>query len=361
MALFCIVTVHDNTNCGSFLQAWALGYSIRRLGHDVIYLKKNSHSGISYNPTVSYIKKIIKKLLKLDFKGAISIRKQYNEFKFCRHVFPLTDIKNLDNVDCIILGSDTIWNVETEYFKKLRNIYWGVEFEEKHIITYACSVANTSLQIIKNYPELEKCSRKWEYISVRDESTKYIISSMTDKKVYMVCDPTMLLTKKDYVKLVDKADVNNKYILLYLFESLSEKQEYELRRFADNNKLLIISGTNRKDSISNRKIALSPLKFVQYMLYANYVITDTFHGSVFSVNLNKQFVVIGRAKKKVNDFLQRVEFTDRIVAENQSVLSVMNKRIDYEKYKEVIENFRKSSLDFLETAVNEVSNGNKKE
>ena len=333
----CIVTVYNELNSGSFWQAIALKSSLEKLGNKVVFLKRKSIK-------IEVIKIILKKIMKGKFK---EIRTQFNIFKEFRNIQKTTfetianKKKYFKDIDYFILGSDTIWNLETKYFLRNYKKYFGGIFKGKKVFSYAASVGNTTLKTIKKHKDIPLMLNKMVDISVRDEPTYNIVKEISNRNVKIVCDPTLLLSKEDYQK-IEPIPKENNYIFLYLFSRLSDNQIKQLKNFANKNHLKIINGVNQYKYV-DKNIINSPNAFLNYMLYANYIITDTFHGTIFSANLEKNFIVINKNKKKVNDFINRLEILqDRLINEDDLIEEKFLTEINYtDCRKKILEFMRK--------------------
>ena len=345
----CIVTVYNSINSGSFWQARALGILLEKLGHEVYYYKRNTGSASKLNQ----LKEVLKKIAKLKFRQAITTAKDISNYNKASKIFKVIskDSEIYKNIDCFILGSDTIWNTDNKYFYENYKKYFGQIFENKKIISYAPSVANTSYEKLNRINNLSELINNIESISVRDNRTCEIIKKFTSKSVTLVCDPTMLLSKSDYKLMEQKPIEKNDYIFLYLFENLSIKNEDELKQFAKKNNLKIYS-RKQNNKFADKCVENSPSSFLNYMLNAKYVITDTFHGTIFSINLEKEFVVIDRNKNKVNEVVERLGMRDRLINPIESnIIEKLENKINYEKIRRYIEEYRNNSIKFLTNAL----------
>ena len=158
----------------------------------------------------------------------------------------------------------------------------------------------------------------------------------------------MLLHKEDYNSLIN-INEKDRYIFVYLFSDLNSEQKTNIKKFTEKNNLKIICGTKKYDWIDKR-VSNSPDSFISYMNNADYVITDTFHGTIFSTIFNKNYVVINRNKKKVNDFLNKCKLNNRLI-ENQYIDKLLSENIDYGKVNEIVDDYRKDSIEFLNNAL----------
>lgn len=354
----CIVTVYNTINSGSYWQAKALGMTLEKLGNETVYLKrkndKNSSSS-NLNKTI----KLIKILIKCKFKETIITLKTFREFHKSEKNFSIipNNEKYFKDIDCFILGSDTIWNIDSKFFLKNYKIFFGEIFKGKKVISYAASIGNTSIETIKKYKDIPEMLNNLHSILVRDQETSNMVKKLTNRQAEIVCDPTLLLTKKDYEK-IENIPMENKYIFLYLQKKLTNQQIKELKEFSSKNNLKIVS-CGQYDRCADENIVNYPEAFLNYMLYADYIITDTFHGTVFSVNLEKNFIVLNQNKKKVNDFLYRVGLENRLINNDEKITSKFIEKIDYKKSNEKLNEFRKNSYDFLKQALDTKKNSRK--
>ncbi|MBR4621167.1 MAG: polysaccharide pyruvyl transferase family protein [Salinivirgaceae bacterium] len=342
----CIVTAYNNLNSGSYWQAFALGYILKNAGCEVYYYKcpsKGAKSSIRET-----IKNIWKKLHGLEFAEAIDYIKKIVLFRMSKGFFTIVNPsgKKFNEINCFILGSDTIWNLDSEYYKHNKPIFWGDFFIGKKIISYAGSIANTNTELLLNNQEFSKSINQWAAISVRDRFTQDAFSRLTKKNVSLNCDPSLLLQECHYKKFCQPQPGN--YIFIYLFKPLSNKQNENIRKFADDNNLKVICGAQRKTfELSDKHIINSPNNFIRYMLGAKYVITDTYHGTLFSTNFNKQFVTINRNLKKANDYLSFLDLTNRIINTETNISEVIITPINYTQINQTINKIRHDSLSFL--------------
>ena len=169
----------------------------------------------------------------------------------------------------------------------------------------------------------------------------------------MVCDPTLLLNPSDFDDLIidDNVNSNKKFIFLYLFEKLSEQNVDLLKKFAKEKECTIINGVidDKRFDKNNRN---SPSFFLNCMKKADYVITDTFHGLMFSLIYEKNFLVINRNKIKINEFMIENEIDNRL-ANSEELLNInmLNKKFVLSKNRKIVE-LKKKSEEYLKSIKN---------
>lgn len=341
----CIVTVYNSINSGSFWQAYALGRALQKMGHQVFYYE----SPTAYSPSSPFVQKkiLIKTFIKCGMNEAIRYSKSIAEFKKIQsEKFNIIQDKELKNMDFIVVGSDTVWNVKDKYFYKWRHLFCGIIFKGKKILSYAASSGNSCFEMTDK--DICESLSKFNYLSVRDEHTQNEVKKLTQRKAVLVCDPTLLLDKNDIIyNYPDRLNLEKPYIFVYLFQALSEWQKEELLKYAKKNDYRIVS-TLRKEKApyTDELIINTPMNFCECMRNAKIVITDTYHGTIFPLLFRKQFVTVNRNKVTVNSILYQLNLEERL-ATDDNIREVLNSKIDYEGIEQELNSLRRKSYNFL--------------
>ena len=348
MKKVCIITVYNSENCGSYWQAFALQESFLRLGYDVFFLRREM-KGTSHS-AYSLIKRCLRSLKRLDFVGSINAIKQFCAFERYATKFATVDACSPD-FDLCVLGSDTIWNLESAYFRKNRRVFWGGESEAKKTISYAASVANSSDSLIAHFPELQKYIQNLNKISVRDTYTEQIVGKIAQQDLRIVCDPTLLFDKNFYQSFVpcNQKEKKNKYMFVYYFGKMPEALEAKVRLFAQEKKLEIITmGGSLHSGVRN--LYFDPYVFLECFKNSDFVITNTFHGTIFTLLFEKPAVFNSDGKNKVRELLQlfQLETFDCYDKMNSLHDYFCENKIDYENVRKKIDSLRGESKHFLE-------------
>lgn len=354
-----IITFHCSYNYGSALQTYALKSFLENNGYKVSiinFIYKLDFENYKLFRTKQYIKRPYKFFFDIIFYNKNKIRKNNFEL-FAKQYFNLTkkiyynykNMKELNNeFDIFICGSDQIWNldctkgVEPAYFLKFVD-------KDKLKIAYAPSLAH--IKFAKNYDEdLKKAINDLDYISIREESTLPLIQSLTEKKVNVVLDPTLLLDREDYELIVNQEKQDNEYIFVYMLEYSAELVKY-CNEFSDKRKIKIIYITKSKISrIKGKNVfGIGPDKFLRYIRDAKYIITNSFHATVFSVIFNKKFVTFTTkySSSRMGDLLNKLGIPERIYNENFDI----DKDIDYDVVQKRLIDMKKFSLEYLRKAL----------
>lgn len=340
----CIVTVYNSENCGSFLQAYSLAKYIQSLGHEVFFLKRpvsgTSHSEISIliEKVKCYIKGNINQVKLIDERHK-SFSNQIKSF----NVIGINDA--LKTMNCFVIGSDTLWDFSDSYFRKNYELYVGKYFGDR-FFTYAVSCANTTEEDINKINIDLSGVKKARGIGVRDKATQNLVSKITGCKCDLVLDPTMLVDCTAFEQFA-KDVIKFKYILIYSFGIIQEGFKDQIIQYAAKYHLKIVSiGTYL--SWADVVVAASPEQFVQYYKQASFVVTNTFHGTLFAIIFNKQFVAITKKKNKINEIIELLGIEEYATDTCDEVYGLFDNKIDYNKVNSLIRDNQQHSMFFID-------------
>ena len=290
-----IITVHDSANFGSYLQAYALKKVLENMGHQVYFIKARSEEAVKkvFFGTIRHPKSF--------FRNYFFNIKKYKEFLKDRELFQELEIDEIEknNIDILLIGSDELWNVRTKAFTNEK--FYGINIPIKRKIAFAISCGKAEPEDYKNYPNLIQGMKELDDIFVRDKKTQQNVKQLLNKDCEMVCDPTFLLDVKDFDKDYE-VPIKEKYLLVYSYYFTQQEQEY-IKKFARENNLIIVSACF-KHKFCDKCVICSPLQFCKIIQQAQYVVTTTFHGTIFSILNKKSFISIP-ASQKVEDVLQK--------------------------------------------------------
>lgn len=345
----CIVTVYNSENCGSFLQAYALYRTLKQQENQVCFLFR-SPIGTSHDFRL-FFTDCLKLLVKRKFDILKNRVKAYCGFTKAIATFDV--IKNKSNemklVDTVIIGSDTLWNFGDEYFYNNRKTYSGFDFRDLYAITYASSVANTEAEILINDKVICDGIRSLKSISARDKYTASIVSQIKGEEPPIVLDPTLLLTADEYRTIEGECDYDN-FLLIYSFREIPKDKIQQIKSTCVKEGIKIIAFGNYREWV-DVNIPPNPFNFLAFFRKAKYVITDTYHGTIFSIIYKKQFVCLGQHKNKVRDILETCGLSLRFVGEDEQIYAKLQENIDYGSVYAYLENLKNGSIQYLNTSI----------
>ena len=354
-----ILSMQRICNYGSFLQALSLKMQFEKLGHDVHFIDIEKGKQIlpeedKYVPE----NKILYYGKRLFNKDAITKAKHYFfHEKMCKvhngdydnylHNPSTENIKN--GFDLVVIGSDEVFNCCVESWWGFSKQLFGDVKNARHVVTYAASCGSTDYNLICKYEiagEVKEAMDKLEAISVRDENTFNFVKNVTGKEPILHLDPVFL---SDYPE-VEFKKLKKPYLLVYAYSNrISDKEEINrIKDYAKKNNLDIIC-VGQHQQWCKKRIVATGFELLQYVKNADAIITDTFHGTVFSIKYNKKFGTIVRDSNnnKLRGLLQIFELTDRILSTEQ-FSKVMDKDIDFKRTNELIEQYKNKAKDYFE-------------
>lgn len=355
------MTMQRVANYGSFLQAYALKKYLEEMGNEVIFVDFMKTEIMQEEPRRKHIPRVqtILKLLSPKKRKMLLCSKQINK-RFNNEFIPQLGINNNSygaQCDILIIGSDqvfscaTIHNKDGEYYKEL----FGYNANTNRIISYAASFGSTTLDFIEKKGmevELKKLLSKFEAISVRDQNSKYMIEKLMNKTPYIHLDPVLIY---DFKKEVEKEVEYSNYLLLYAYGNrFSIEEGKEIRRFAKKKNLKIMCIYGMYDWC-DLHIVPTPFEALAIFKKADYVVTDTFHGTVISIKYNKKFVTFVRKrvnvgednKNKLGDLLSRFDLEERSMEQLSELEEKLEKDIDYRQVNKTIQDCQLETRKYL--------------
>lgn len=368
-----ILSMQRIKNYGSFLQAYSLKRNVENLGHNVQFVdyvvgkpisidKGNNLSDKKENYNFVRIFSALRRKLGIRTRQEslayerMKFKKRYDNEFF--EILGLTKEKNFTpKVDTLLIGSDEVFNClqknpDVGYSKQL----FGAENNANRLITYAASFGNTTLDGLGKYNIKEEISQmlsKFDAISVRDNNTKNIIEQLTTKQCITHLDPVFIY---DYPEIDDFKVKIKDYIVVYAYTNRIKKDEaIEIKKFAKkHNKIIVCIGEYQ--SFCDKYISANPFELLAYIKNADYIVTDTFHGTVFSIKFNKHFATIVRPsnggkygnQEKIGSLLAKFNLKDRELDNISELEQKLLQNVGFETVNEIIALEKKRSLQYLE-------------
>lgn len=358
-----VITRHAPSNYGSLLQAMATIQVIESLGHqcEIIDYRKKNEIGIKGILTTlqnkpSWNKNPIKK--------SLYIALRYPEEKIAAYLFEKMRLKYLKmtsrcytsndlnalTADIFMTGSDQVWaplldgNFDKAYFLDFVS-------PNNYKVAYAASFGKTvfSEKTIKDYKHLLS---QYNAITVRESHAVKLLQDWNIECKGQVLDPTLLLDAQQWSKYITK-NVKGKYILIYEIHNNPLLDDYA-KRFARHVGLPLIRVSPSIHQIfRGGKLIFCPSlgTFLSYIKNAQYIITDSFHGTAFAINFNKEFIEVlpnNQTDSRNQSILQLTELEDRILQSPED-FSFAEKRINYSKTNNILKEERIESLKKINT------------
>lgn len=344
-----ITTFYNAYNYGAFLQTFALQRVLEK-EYDVSIIKyscdkiKNDYKLIK----TTNAKKIIKSLIFLPYNY-----KRIKKFDKC--INDNIKLSELDsNYDCVIAGSDQIWNIKlTGGYDQVYSLEY---FKDVEKVSYASSIGDETL-VTKNKEQYKKIMDNIDKISVREESAKGELEKITSKKIKVTLDPTLLLTREEWDNFVTDNKLQEPYIFSY-FVAVTQENYDALDLFSKkfNLKTISYSENPKESNMLSHCYTDNPFEFITKIKDAQLVFVSSFHATVFSIIFNKQFYCMPPKDKgnRIINLLEKLGLSDRIVHSKEDIEKLKNdKKIDYASVNKKLESLRNDSLKWLQKALEE--------
>lgn len=357
-----VITRHAVTNYGSLLQAIATQKIVEKSGCEcqiIDYVREDEqYDNIDYtllqgkpnwnnNPIKRWIYLMLRKPSSIiagkkfeeQQKEYLSLTKRYSSSEELKRDKPLADI--------YMTGSDQVWGTlangkyDESYFLDFTN-------DNDKKIAFASSFGH-AIKTQKDKEMFEKHLKKYTNIAVREDSAVSFLQDMNIQS-YQVLDPTLLVAASEWRKMIKK-HIRGKYVLVYQIHNDKRVGKYA-KAFAKKVGLPLIRISASFHQIAREgKLKYLPdiSEFLSYIDNAEYLVTDSFHGTAFAINLNTNFVEIlpnTNTGSRNQSILKLVGLTDRIVTDI-SDFSLIDKKINFENVNEILDKEREKSVAVL--------------
>ena len=349
----CVAGFWYGFNYGSLLNGYAEYKLLKNMGKEVLMLHKPIAPGapiidreITEGHNVSFVNK---------YYDAEDISPRYTYY----------ELKSLNEIcDCFCAGSDQIWNYELSFHE---NLYMPFVEDDKKLISFSTSFGHKKDKTpIECRERIKSYLERYSAISVREKFDVEILKNNYGLVGQLVFEPVFCLDKKYYEELILNSKFNEEepYILTYILDPNEEKRNaiiYYAKQLGVKVINLLDGDTYVREK--NRKILNLPNilenieaeDFLKTFYNAKYVITDSFHGTAFSIIFNKPFLSIGnygRGFERFIDLLSRLDLMDRLVdpraiPHDKKYL----KPIDYTDVNEIIKRESRYTIEWLKNAV----------
>lgn len=254
-----------------------------------------------------------------------------------------------ENLDGYICGSDTIFCVDEGGFD--RGFFAAYDCMQKgRSVAYAASFGDTTLNdsVLKSLSILLKNFRA---ISLRENEYKEMAESMVETPIYKVIDPTLLLTPDDYDEIVCPKQEDVPYLLMYSRRYNPEMEQFA-RDMAKEKGLKLVEISIRAENARNNEMRYDAgvEEFLSLVKHAEMVVTNSFHGMIFSVQFSTPFYVFGRelGNSKITEVLELFGLSDRLLQKNEKVDFSAP---DYTEVHERISKEREKSIEILKKMI----------
>lgn len=365
-----ILTFHWADDYGAMLQAYALKHYIEKSQGDKV--KIIPYAPIKFTGRYWLCPVVARQDAgKLKYCFALYAFKRNLSNLFCflkrrknmrrfRHVFLTSEpvIRRVDRISlekysCVFVGSDQVWNPEITF--GLDDAYIGKIKKNGNckFVSYGASFGGNMISDKYLLDLKTAVNRNFTAISLREISAVPLLGKILNRNITDVLDPTLLLDRKEWERLGKLPDKRG-YILFIYTEYNEQMVQYlhelsiELQRKVIQ---LSVPWPGQKENWIDIKMDGGPSEFIGYFKNASYVVTNSFHGMVFSVLLEKQFIVFSHSSKnaRIEDFLKKIHLDIRLIRAGKILTKeLMMSKIDWKYVKQLLEREKELSFKFIQ-------------
>ena len=360
-----ILTYHTGYNYGASLQAYALSRTISKLGYSCEIINFETEKFVSsremFSRKPTRLKEIIKIIARLPYFSSLKVRQKMFD-QFTNSVLPVSSlyrtenqvIDNAKNYKCIVCGSDQIWNLSNSDAPAANLLYFLNFPKNQRRISYAASFGKWVKEADSFSNVIVPLIKKFDYVSVREKSGEDFLKAY-NIDCHVTIDPTFLLDKQEYDNISSERLISYKYILFFSW-SCGKNVINIAKKISNLLSLPLICITPPPRALFSgikRKLDVGPCEFLSMVKHAEFVVTDSFHGTAFSTNFEKPFVSVvsdGKADPRMLSLLQQLNLQDHLISDpNFDINSIMN--TDYTSVKVLKQKLVNDSLIFLKTSL----------
>ncbi len=342
-----IITFHSAHNYGASLQTWAMQRFLTANGYEA--------------EVVNYRNSKIDKAYRIDKKKSSStmIKRHHAFEKFIAEKLNLSTpygtlaaIQNEEHdYDAVIAGSDQIWNMSI--LGGLNSAYFA-DFGDSSMkrISYAASIGTDELPIGSEVV-FQHHLKLLNFVSVREAKAQEMLKNLTDKEISVVLDPTLLLSQADFNEIRVPSDCKQPYIYLHNVHLTGEYEALNAMAEELSARLKLPIVKNRDEILFANELkpftSGGPSEFLGMISDAAYVVTDSFHATVFSILYHKDFITVPPLKRpdRLYYLLESLHLQNHIIESRHDLHDMDALRINYDDVESALADLRLSSIDFL--------------
>lgn len=365
-----ILSMQHVNNFGSFIQAYSLQGMLESLGGEVSFLDIEPREEdnqlmqgklIDYGSELSHTsitEKLLDGYLINRFRNKAIRKHQDNIFQETRDKY----FKKADpdeQFDLCVIGSDEVFNCMQESFWGFTSQLFGNVGNADKVITYAACCGFTKLEDVpdKAVDKIRESFGKVKSFSVRDENTYEFVKSISDRSdISYNLDPAVLGNfdkEVEEAKRIDK--LPGKYCLIYSYPNRIHDEEdiKAIKEFCKEQGLEIVTIGIQMAWI-DKYYAADPFQLLKAFKEASFVITDTFHGTIFSAKYSDKFAIITRGsnQNKLVDLVNRLDLDDHMISSVSEIKNLADKKHDKTKMNNMLKEELNKTMKYLEENLN---------
>jgi hypothetical protein len=340
-----VLTFHYSDNNGAVLQAYGLSKALQEMGHDVEI--------VDYRPLAARLRysghwpKHAKSFLRVAYKRWKFHRFRHSYLPLSRTYLSLTDLEKAPpEADYFVCGSDQVWNIAS--FRGFDPAFFLAFLKDSgpRRVSYAATFGNA--EDLGGYRRsIGELLSRFDHLSVRDLKSQRMVRDLVDRFAEHVLDPSFLA---DYGPITPPPVIKPPYVLMNYF-GRTELSADAVRVLRNHFKIPIVSIGRKVHGTT--AVNTGPVQWLSLMRHADFVCTNSFHGTCFSLINRKPFVMLPNqgAMSRLEDILQTAGLADRLVCDSRGLEKALGSQIDYSAVSLRINEARERSFAYLRHAL----------
>lgn len=361
-----ILSMQEVKNYGSFLQAWSLKHTIESLGHtcDFINIVPGEQLGEYKQSRFANIQKLLTRLWGWDFLKRFNTIRKF-QGRFSNEFLPELGVHlgevNTNHYDIVVIGSDEVFNCAQKTWFGFATQLFGEGLNADKVISYAGSFGATDVDKLAAIGKKEKVAellKQMTAISIRDLNSQHTVETLIGNTPEKHVDPVLIWNYNNEIEARIRAGfrlenyglTDAKYMIVYTYPGrITNISEIDAIKAFAKQKVLKLISIGHYFSWCDDVVIPHPFEVLAIFQHAACIVTDTFHGSVFSIKYNKNFctIVRGMNNNKLSHLLEQFGLQDRIVETPDMLEEILNTPINYQRVNTELLKERERSIKYL--------------
>lgn len=360
-----VITLHRVYNYGSVLQAYATQVVLERAGHEVVIidyltprltlkrrlLDRGTTKRVGLKRAVYLTGRAGSIFLKEKTFGAFVKRRLHLTR---RYVTPEELQQDPPQADVYVTGSDQTWN--SDYNEGIdRGFFLDFIPAGKRRVAFVASFGKERLDD-GEVAQTRSYIDRYQALSVREDAAVNILHTLGRGDAVQLIDPTLQLTRQEWLRVASGRLVKAPYLLLMLLYNEDNHATEYARKLADERGLRLVKlcwNLRRPPEVDVLMTHRTPADFLSLFYHADFIITNSFHGTAFAINFGKSFSVVPRNEynSRIESLLRLCDLQQRQVSSYDDVLRCSQTPIDYERVERILDRERERASEFVAQAI----------
>lgn len=367
----CILSMQRVNNFGSILQSYALKKILNELGHEVSFIDieridEDAALRTAMNDFRNELSERvgvaaqIEKLNRYAFRRLVNKRKlkrQWHRFdEFRNNILQIDSRDNDQYYDYCVIGSDEVFNCLDNAWWEFTSQLFGNVRQAHQVLTYAASCGATRLEKVPDAVRnrISESMGRLSAISVRDQNSYEFVYALTGRAPEISLDPVAIGDFDEEMKSASNVDLPEKYCILYAYGNRFHDMEdvNKIKRFCDKHGLFLIE-VGAPQFWARNFVECDPFTMLNLFKNASMVITDTFHGTIFSAKYSQKFAVMIREsnRNKLSDLVVRLNIQEHLINSIDDLEETYRIIKDQDRIDSILQNERIRSIQYLRDAI----------